>query len=271
LALVNTDGALAPLFRLHARLGPRLALVVIWSTIGLAAVAQRWLERALDGGDNDLRAVGVDVWLLVLWAVATPTILSAARKYPIRAHDAPRHAVVHLGSAVAFIVVTNVVIRLPMLWWPPTDIAVVGRDLGAGLVRFGPTALLVYAAIVGIGHLTRTAERPAYPERITVREWNRARLVRAADVEWIESDDNYVIVQVAGRTLKGRGRISELETQLDPARFVRIHRSAIVARASVREVQSLAKGNLALLMNDGKLLRVARTRRGALESMLATH
>ena len=105
-------------------------------------------------------------------------------------------------------------------------------------------------------------------ERIAVREWNREHLVRAADIAWIESDDNYVIVQVAGRVLKGRGRISELETRLDPTRFVRIHRSAIVSRERIREVRALAKGDLAVLMDDGKMLRVARTRRAVLEGLL---
>jgi len=129
-------------------------------------------------------------------------------------------------------------------------------------------ALLVYATIAAVGHLAPPDCKVAYPERITVREWSRAHLVRAADVEWVESDDNYVIVQVAGRVIKGRGRISDLESRLDPAHFVRIHRSAIVARDRVREVRPLAKGDVAVVMTDGKMLRVARTRRDALERVL---
>jgi two-component system LytT family response regulator len=131
-------------------------------------------------------------------------------------------------------------------------------------------ALLVYAAIAVVGHLASSDVKAAYPERITVREWSRAHLVRAADVEWIESDDNYVIVRIAGRVIKGRGRISDLESRLDPARFVRIHRSAIVARDRVREVRPLAKGDVAVVMTDGKMLRVARTRRVALERVLGS-
>lgn len=216
----------------------------------------------------DLRAAAIDVWLIALWAVASPRIVASARRNPVRGNRKMRNAALHLAWAIAFIVVTNALVRLPMLWPLRFSLSAVGADLGMGLVRFGPMALLVYAAIAAIGHLAPSDATSAYPERITVREWSRAQLVRAADVEWIESDDNYVIVQVAGRVIKGRGRISDLESRLDPAHFVRIHRSAIVARDRVREVRPLVKGDVAVVMTDGKVLRVARTRRGALERIL---
>jgi hypothetical protein len=121
-------------------------------------------------------------------------------------------------------------------------------------------------------------ERPAHPappaarggrsDRVVIREWNRVRLVRASDIQWIEADDNYVVVHVGERTFKGRGRIGDLESQLDPSSFVRVHRSAIVRVASIREVQPLTKGDLALVLNDGKVLRVARGRRAALEAAI---
>jgi hypothetical protein len=292
---------LSRLSRTADRFGHYPSLVVVWSVIGTAAIAQRALDRALTGGTNDLRNVAIDLWLILLWAFATPTILRSAARYPVRGDRALRHGVTHLAFALAFVLGTNVIIRLPMLVDRTHTVADFGRDLSWGLVHFGPTALMLFGIIVAIGHLRPRASGDAepaealvpksssvaslapldavppsspmpvptarrYPERIAVREWSRPRLVRACDVEWIEADDNYVIVQVAGRTYKGRGRISELADQLDPASFVRIHRSAIVRLASIREVQPLAKGDLAVVLHDGKTMRVARSRRGAFEA-----
>ena len=281
---------ISPLSRLASRVGRPWILAGVWCVLGAAAVVQRAMDRTLSGGQNDLRAVAIDVWLILLWALATPAILRTARRFPVRAGHAVRHALLHLVLAVAFVLATNVLIRLPMLFDPAVSFGDCVRDLGWALVHFGPTALMLFGIIVAVGHLPLSATSAAeatpplatesapdtpvpapslrYAERIAVREWSRPRLVRACDVEWAESDDNYVIVQVAGRTYKGRGRISELAEQLDPAAFVRIHRSAVVRLASVREVQPLAKGDLAVVLHDGKTMRVARSRRASFEAAL---
>ena len=103
---------------------------------------------------------------------------------------------------------------------------------------------------------------------ITVRQWNRVHLVRVEDIDFVEAEDNYVVVHAASRSYKGRDRISELESQLDSRRFVRIHRSTIVHVAKIREVQPLTHGDHAVILRDGKVLRVARSRRQALEQAL---
>ena len=99
---------------------------------------------------------------------------------------------------------------------------------------------------------------------ITVRQWNRVHLVRIEDIDFVEAKDNYVVVHAASRTYKGRDRISDVESQLDARRFVRIHRSTIVHLAKIREVQPLTHGDHAVILRDGKVLRVARSRRQAL-------
>jgi two-component system, LytTR family, response regulator len=92
--------------------------------------------------------------------------------------------------------------------------------------------------------------------------------VPPGEIHWVEADDNYVVVHAGDRTYKGRGRIGDLESQLDARAFVRIHRSAIVRVESIREVQPLTKGDLAVILRDGKVLRVSRGRRAKLESAL---
>ena len=103
---------------------------------------------------------------------------------------------------------------------------------------------------------------------ITVRQWNRVHLVRVEEIDWVEAQDNYVVVHAASRAYKGRERISDVEGQLDPTRFVRIHRSTIVQTAKIREVQSLTHGDHAVILRDGTVLRVARSRRRALGEAL---
>ena len=103
---------------------------------------------------------------------------------------------------------------------------------------------------------------------ITVRQWNRVHLVRVEDIDFVEAEDNYVVVHAASRTYKGRDRISDVESQLDARRFVRIHRSTIVHLAKIREVQPLTHGDHAVILRNGKVLRVARSRRQALGQAL---
>src|SRR4029079_17134064 len=103
---------------------------------------------------------------------------------------------------------------------------------------------------------------------ITVRQWNRVHLVRVEDIDFVEAEDNYVVVHAASRSYKGRDRISDVESQLDARRFVRIHRSTIVHVAKIREVQPLTHGDHAVILRDGKVLRMARSRRQALEVAL---
>ena len=103
---------------------------------------------------------------------------------------------------------------------------------------------------------------------IAVRQWNRVHFVRVEDIDFVEAEDNYVVVHAAARAYKGRDRISDVASQLDARRFVRIHRSTIVHVAKIREVQPLTHGDHAVILRDGKVLRVARSRRQALELAL---
>ena len=284
--------------------GSRAFWVLVWLGVATAAMGQRVMERTMSGVPNPMSAMLVDLWLLAMWAGATPLFVRGMRRFPIAGAARWRNLVIHLGIASTFIVATNVVIRVPMLFLHRGAIVLV-RDLLRGLVTFGPMALLVYAAIIVIAHAVQSASAtgdagdagptspPAcavgapdehamlpeaaappsqvLPERVLVRAWNRTLYVRPAEIVWAESDGNYVVVQAGSRTYKGRGRISDLAGQLDPARFVRVHRSAIVRVASVREVQPLPKGDLALVLDDGKTVRVARSRKRMLEERLAEH
>jgi two-component system, LytTR family, response regulator len=112
------------------------------------------------------------------------------------------------------------------------------------------------------------AER-ARPERLVAREDGRIRLVPLADVAWIEAAGNHARVHTAGGgTHLLRESMAALEARLDPRRFVRVHRSAIVSVAHVRELQPWFRGDLVVLLRDGTRLTLSRTHRERLREAL---
>jgi two-component system LytT family response regulator len=102
---------------------------------------------------------------------------------------------------------------------------------------------------------------PEYPERILVRSLGRVDVVPVGEIQWIESDGNYVRLHCTGRALLHRERMSDLEQRLDPKAFVRIHRSAIVRMNRIRSLKPLDGGEYRLIMDDGRSMTLSRSYR----------
>ena len=116
--------------------------------------------------------------------------------------------------------------------------------------------------------LLAAREPGAYVKRFLVRVREKVVLVRAEDVDWIEAADYYASLHVAGKTHLLRETMADLEKQLDPDKFVRIHRSAIVNVDRVREIHPMFRGDCTLVLQDGTQLRLSRGRREAFEKTL---
>ena len=101
-------------------------------------------------------------------------------------------------------------------------------------------------------------ERP-WTDRILVRQGDRHRLVRTADIQWVEAEDNYVRLHVEGTSHLLRQTMTGLLGRLDPAQFRRIHRSAIVNLDCIRELQPWTGGDAIVVMRDGTRLTLSRT------------
>ena len=251
---------------------------LVWLTVGLVAAALRVLAVRATGHANTIAGAFVDVWMIGLWAAATPFILRSARRLPVRPPRAIAHVAAHLAIGSAFMLATNVVIRLPMLLHAGWGALVASTLLG--VATYYPTAIISYCVIVAVGHrvfvtgssapyLGNVAAASENDEsRLVIREWNRVHLIEPDDIEWIEADNNHVVVHTAVRVYKGRERISDVEARLDARRFVRVHRSALVHVAKIREVQPLMRGDQAIVLHSGQVVRVARSRRQALEEAL---
>jgi two-component system LytT family response regulator len=114
----------------------------------------------------------------------------------------------------------------------------------------------------------RTRTRPAL-DRIVVRGSGRVRLLPVEQVSWIEAEGMYVNIHTRdGATHLHRALLGELETALDPRRFVRIHRSAIVNIDLVVELRQELHGDYVAVLRDGTEIRVGRRFRTRLQARL---
>ena len=88
------------------------------------------------------------------------------------------------------------------------------------------------------------------------------------EIDWIQAEDYYAAVHARGRRHLIRESLTSLEQRLDPDRFVRVHRSAIVKLDRVREMRSTAPGESVLVLRDGTRVPVSRRRREQVGELL---
>jgi len=105
-------------------------------------------------------------------------------------------------------------------------------------------------------------------ERFAVRRKDKEILVSAQDIAWIEAAGNYAILHVGGETYDIRSSLSRLEAELDPARFVRVHKSYIVNVERVREVEPWISGDSRLKLDDGAVVSLSRRYRPRFEKIV---
>ncbi|MFZ5636113.1 MAG: LytR/AlgR family response regulator transcription factor [Pseudomonadota bacterium] len=109
----------------------------------------------------------------------------------------------------------------------------------------------------------------AYPRRFEVRVGRRLRFVEVDAIVWIEADGDYARLHADGQDHLIRESLNRLMSRLDPGRFVRVHRSAIVRLDWIDELQPLANRDAILRLRDGTPVRASRTHIEPLISRLA--
>jgi two-component system LytT family response regulator len=102
-------------------------------------------------------------------------------------------------------------------------------------------------------------------DRILVRDRDRIRLVRANDVDWVESEANYVRLHVGPASYLIRGNLGKLEEKLAAFGFVRVHRRFLVNVERVMEVQPWFGGDAVLVLSNNAKVRLSRTFRETFE------
>ena len=109
--------------------------------------------------------------------------------------------------------------------------------------------------------LNQQSARPQPVKRILVKSGERAIFVRPDEISWIEAQGNYVALHVGAQSLLLRQTIHTLEKQLDPGKFQRIQRSAIVNLDAIREMHPAGRGEYEIVLKDGVALKLSLTYR----------
>lgn len=106
--------------------------------------------------------------------------------------------------------------------------------------------------------------------RIAIKENGASVFIRAAEIDWIEGADYYSRIHVGPATHLIRETLTSLEGRLDAHQFCRVHRSAIVNVDRVRGIQPAFGRESIAMMHGGAKVRLARGKRAALESLIAS-
>jgi two-component system, LytTR family, response regulator len=137
--------------------------------------------------------------------------------------------------------------------------------------RIAQLAMQISGAATAIdgGHRGTTASLlPTYPSQLTVRVRRRVFWLDITDILWIQGASQYSRVHArTGEFLIARS-LSSLECELDPSRFFRIHRSAIVNANHVQEIRSSGEGRYNIHLRSGLSLPMGRSRRELLGKLL---
>lgn len=110
--------------------------------------------------------------------------------------------------------------------------------------------------------------RQKYLKRIPIKNGERITLLNADRVDWIEAADNYICLHSGGKSYLVRHKLSDIEKQLDPDQFLRIHRSRIVNIERIREMRPQGSGDCLLVLEDGTELASSRTYRAQRRRLL---
>jgi two-component system, LytTR family, response regulator len=113
---------------------------------------------------------------------------------------------------------------------------------------------------VPVAELRRAAASPgAAAERILVRDGTRVHVIDVDDLDFVQAQDDYVCFHAAGKEYLKEQPLAELESVLDPARFVRIHRSFILNIERIARVEPLTRDSRIVILKDGRRLPISRS------------
>ncbi|WP_339722347.1 LytTR family DNA-binding domain-containing protein [uncultured Paraglaciecola sp.] len=108
----------------------------------------------------------------------------------------------------------------------------------------------------------------SYPDVLAIKDGSEVSRVAISDIQWIDAAGDYMCVHATEKTHIMRRTMKELENDLDPKKFVRAHRSAIVNIRYVQKMVSHISGEYHLILNNGTELKVSRSHRDRVKEMI---
>ncbi len=203
----------------------------------------------------------------LLGATVTSAVQALVERFPLRGPRRGRHLLIHAAGA-AGLALTLVLVSCVLAAWvfagqllPSWDDI---RDQLVGNFTLLMFALTALAALLQ-GNLQRTAlpaptAKPApILTHVEVKRRGQSLLLPLSEVDWIEAQGNYVALHVGAEQHLLRGTISGLGAQLDSTRFVRVHRSMIVATDRIQKIEALPNNDMLLHLKHGIPLRASRS------------
>jgi two-component system LytT family response regulator len=107
--------------------------------------------------------------------------------------------------------------------------------------------------------LAQAAQRNLPLDRVLIRDGARVHVVPVADIGYAEAQDDYVLIHANGRSYLKNQPLSELESQLDPSAFVRVHRSYIVNLSAVRRIEQATKDTHCAVLDGDLRIPISRS------------
>ncbi|HKV17251.1 MAG TPA: LytTR family DNA-binding domain-containing protein [Reyranella sp.] len=262
----------------------------IWAVmLSISVFAHAYVEMA-DNKVSLAQAVALEVTSHVMVAAMLPAVYWLHRHRPISGGSL--NLAIHVTALVPFSFIrTTGMTGLRLLWFVgilgehysfPLTLDRLLYELSKDVVNYA----LLSGAVVAIQYLLERADartqpvpvivdpppaavpETARPERFAVRKRGGSEVVvDVADIDWIEAAGNYAILHVGGETFEIRSSLTKLEGELDPRRFVRVHKSHLVNIAQVAEVTPWVSGDWRIRLQDGAEVNLSRRYRQRFEAL----
>lgn len=116
----------------------------------------------------------------------------------------------------------------------------------------------------------KSDSKSGWPEKITIKDGNDIQFIRVADIGWVDAAGDYMCIHAAGRTHIMRITMKQLEDMLNPAQFLRVHRSTIVNSRIITGAQTLNNGEFLLNLEGGTQLKVSRSYKDRIRQFLVS-
>ncbi|MFO1085095.1 MAG: LytTR family DNA-binding domain-containing protein [Reyranellaceae bacterium] len=250
------------------------------------------------------QALAIELTSHIVVAALLPALYWLHRRWPIG--GSLRNLTIHVAAVVPFSIVHTVgMAGLRLLWFSailgtsytfPLTADRLAYELAKDIVSYG----MLSAGILALRYLfermpqhaaaapqpevpaperpalemsmpevpRQSAPQPPLSERFAVRRRGREIMVEMADIDWVEASGNYAVLHVGGETLEIRSSLSKLEAELDPKRFVRVHKSYLVNVTRIVEVTPWVGGDWRIRLRDGAEVNLSRRYRQRFESLV---
>jgi hypothetical protein len=261
--------------------------VAVWAVLLTISVFARAHVDALDEARRGVtgvygRMLAIEVSSHIVVAALIPALYWMHRRWPIR--GGLRNIAIHALALLPFSIIHTVgMAALRLVWFSgilgeaysfPLTFDRLAYEFAKDIISYGmlTTAVMamryVFARPAAALPPAPVPQPESLPERFAVRKRGKEIMVEVADIDWIEAAGNYAVLHVSGETLEIRSTLTKLESELDPKRFVRVHKSFVVNVARIAEVTPWISGDWRIRLQDGAEVNLSRRYRQRFEALV---